>query len=437
MPAPNLPAAVERLRRAGQEHVVEHARRLPAARAEPFLLAAAAHPWEALVAAALAPPRAPSPALRPPVALTLKRQRSEGGLERRLAAAGEALIAAGRVATLLLAGGQGTRLGHDGPKGTFPFGPEPDRTLYRILGERVAAASRRAGMPVPLLVMTASDTEAATRDAFGRAGTWGLVPGQVRFLRQGELPVLDLEGRALLAAPGALALAPDGHGGAVEALVASGALADLVAAGVEVLTTFHVDNPLARPLDPVTIGWMTERRARAVGKAVRKATPREKVGVFARDLEGRTQVVEYSELPEEGAFEELSLGSIGLHAFSLAWLSKLVAEPGFALPLHRALKRVPALLPDGRTETPAAPNAWKLERFLFDLFPLAGRVEVHEVERAREFAPVKNAEGDDSPATARALVDAEVRRRLRAGGRPEPATPSLRPLEQEAGPESP
>jgi UDP-N-acetylglucosamine/UDP-N-acetylgalactosamine diphosphorylase len=253
-------------------------------------------------------------------------------------------------------------------------------------------------------------------------------------VRQGELPAVDDAGRALLAGPGRLALAPDGHGGLLDALHRGGALAWLAGRGVEVLTTAQVDNPLARPLDPVFLGWLAERRAVAGGKAVRRRDPGERVGVFARGVDGRLRVVEYSELPPDGA-PDLTMGNIAVHAFSLPWLSSLVADPGFALPFHRARKRVACLGTDGRVEEPAAPNATKLEQFLFDLLPLAPRAVVHEAVRAREFAPVKNAEGEDSPATARALVAAEVARWHRAAGRavPDPV-PALRPLEAD-GPE--
>jgi UDP-N-acetylglucosamine/UDP-N-acetylgalactosamine diphosphorylase len=250
----------------------------------------------------------------------------------------------------------------------------------------------------------------------------------VRILRQGTLPAVDEEGRALLTGPGSLALAPDGHGGALVALDRDGVLDDLAGRGIEVLTTFQVDNPLALPLDPVMLGWMVERRLEAVGKAVRRLAG-EKVGVFARDVEGRLHVVEYSEFPEGGMPDELVMGSIALHAFSVPWLRRLFGR-GLGLPLHLAHKKVPYLASDGRVVQPEAPNAWKFERFLFDVFPLAARAEVHEVLREREFAPVKNASGADSPATARALVEAEVRRWHEARGLPVPIPPALRPREQ-------
>jgi UDP-N-acetylglucosamine/UDP-N-acetylgalactosamine diphosphorylase len=423
-----LPALEARLVAAGQAHLLAHARTLSREVRAAFLEEAARVPWERVARALREPPPALPPELRPPEALTWRRQENEGGILRRLGADGETLLREGKVATALLAGGQGTRLGHAGPKGTFVLGPTPDRTLYAILCERVLAAGRRAGRPVPLVVMTGPDTDLPTRDAFVGAGHFGLDPGDVEFVRQGELPALDAEGRALLAAPGRLALSPDGHGGLVQAFEDAGTFHRLRSRGVEVLTTFQVDNPLGRPLDPVFLGWFLERRAVAAGKAVRKRDPAEKVGVFARDLDGRVRIVEYAEMPE-GGLPDLVLGSIALHAFSLPFLASLVAAPGFGLPFHKARKRVPHLGDDGRLVTPEVPNAVKLEQFLFDLLPLAPRVAIQEVDRRREFAPVKNATGEDSPETARAAVAAEIARWHREAGVPVPdPAPALRPL---------
>jgi UDP-N-acetylglucosamine/UDP-N-acetylgalactosamine diphosphorylase len=420
--------AATRLEAAGQGHLLGHAARLPPVARAAFLAEAAAVAWDRVARAFAgdAPPAPPT--LRPPDALTLRRQRNEPRFAARLAEAGLALLGDGRVAFLLLAGGQGTRLGHPGPKGTFVLGPTPDRTLFAILAERVAAAGRRAGRAAPLVVLVSRDTEAATRAAFADPGAWGVAAGDLRFVRQAELPALDFEGRALVAAEGRLATAPDGHGGAVEALRASGTLAWLSERGCDTLVTFQVDNPLGRPTDPVFLGWMRERGAVAGGKAVHKASPGEKVGVFARDVDGRLRVVEYSELPPGGA-PELVLGSIAVNAFSVPWLRSVVEAPGFALPYHRARKKVAHLDGAGRRVEPAEPNAVKFEQFLFDLFPIAPRTFVHEVDRRREFAPIKNADGEDSPATARAAVAAEVVRWHRDAGVPPPEDPLvLRPL---------
>jgi len=423
------PALEPALTAAGQTHLVAHAATLAGPTRAAFLDELGRVPWDRVARALTSQPVDVPPDLRPPEVLTARRQANEAGLVARLADLGHRLLAAGKVAAVLLAGGQGSRLGFAGPKGTFVLGPDPDRSLYAVLLERIAAAGRKAGRPVPLVVLVSRDTEAATRAHFEAIRHGGLDPALVRLVRQGELPALDDAGRALLAAPGRLALAPDGHGGLVDALQRAGVLDELAGRGVEALTTFQVDNALGRPLDPVFLGWMLDRHATVVGKAVRKAAPDEKVGVYGRGLDGRVRILEYSELPPGGA-PDLNLGSIAVHAFSLPWLRRLVADPAFALPWHRARKQVECLGPDGVVWTPATPNATKLEQFLFDLLPLAPRVAVHEVERAREFAPVKNATGADSPETARALVAAEIARWHRAAGRPVPdPAPSLRPLE--------
>lgn len=417
----------ERLEATGQAHLVRHAATLPAAARAEFGAEMLGIPWERLAAAFRAPPGMVPPDLRPPECLTWRRQQNEAGFTRRLAEQGRALLAGGRVATVLLAGGQGTRLGFPGPKGTFVLGPEPDRTLYAVLLERVVAAARAAGRPIPVVLLVSRATEEATRSALEGAGWYGLDPALVRVVRQGELPALDAEGRALLAAPGRLALSPDGHGGLVEALRVSGTFEWLADLGIECVTTHQVDNPLGRALDPVFLGWLLDRRAVAAGKAVCKRDPGEKVGMYARGIDGRVRIVEYSEI-DPGAAAELKLGSIAIHAFSLAWLRRRLEDPTFALPYHRARKKVPSWTAEAGLVVPETENAVKLEQFLFDLLPLAPRVAVHEVDRAREFAPIKNATGEDSPETCRATVAAEIARWHRVAGRPPPIVPSLRPL---------
>ena len=412
---------------AGQAHLVAHAQTLGPADRDAFLARAAAQPWDELRSVHAATPAGSQPALRPPAGLMWKRQLGVAGIRKRLADMGHRLIQAGRVGTLLLAGGEGSRLGFDGPKGNVVFGPDDDRTLYRILMERVLRASRTARRPLPVYILVSDRTQAATREAFDAAGYFGLARDQVRFLKQGLLPVLDAQGQALLAAPGQLAMAPDGHGGTHDVLRRSGALDELAAEGIDVLTTFQVDNPLGRPLDPVMLGWMLERKAQIVTKVVRKADPGERVGVLARDLEGHTHLVEYSELPEEGA-ADLLLGSIAIHAFSVPWLRDLLGT-GYLPPLHRAHKKVPYLDADGLLVQPDAPNAYKFERFLFDVFPQAPRVEVHEVPREWEFAPVKNATGVDSLTSSRQMVEAEVLRWHNARELPIQLPLALHPLE--------
>jgi UDP-N-acetylglucosamine/UDP-N-acetylgalactosamine diphosphorylase len=176
---------------------------------------------------------------------------------------------------------------------------------------------------------------------------------------------MGTDARALLEAPGVLATAPDGHGGAFEALARAGLLEEMRERGVDAICSFQVDNPLARPLDPVMLGWMVERRAQVVGKAVRKRSPDERVGVFARDLRGRHRIVEYTEIPDGGLPPDVDLGSIAVGAYGVAFLDDLWRQ-GLRLPLHRAKKKAPYLDRDGRRVEPAEPNAIKLERFVFE-----------------------------------------------------------------------
>ena len=180
------------------------------------------YPWETLVAGLHAQEGGTPPVLRPPMGLLWRRQQAEGGLRARLGRMGLDLLAQGKVATLLLAGGQGSRLGVKGPKGCVVFGPEADRTLYRIHAERIAGASERAGRPVPLLLLTSPATRAETEAAFADPRAYGLAADQVRVLEQGCLPALDPDGRALLSGPDRLALSPDGHGGVWQTLLGEG-----------------------------------------------------------------------------------------------------------------------------------------------------------------------------------------------------------------------
>jgi UDP-N-acetylglucosamine/UDP-N-acetylgalactosamine diphosphorylase len=331
--------------------------------------------------------------------------------------AGEAQLAAGRVAVLTVAGGQGTRLGFDGPKGAFPIGPVSDRSLFEVFAQRLRRLGDRHGRPVAWWILTSEATDAATRAFFAAHGHLGLDPARVRFLRQGSLPVLDAAGRALLAAPDRLATAPDGHGGAFAALLRSGALDELAERGVERIFYHHVDNPLVRVADPAFLGLHGERGAAMSCKAVAKTDPLEQMGFLCRRA-GRTEVVEYSEIPAEvagargpdGALR-FRWGSIGIHVIECDF-ARRVAE-GAPLPLHCAAKPVRALGPDGR---PATLDALKLERFVFDGLARAGVVAVMETRRQDEYSPVKNARGTASPATARRDLSAVYRRWLVEAG---------------------
>jgi UDP-N-acetylglucosamine/UDP-N-acetylgalactosamine diphosphorylase len=342
--------------------------------------------------------------------------------------AGEAALAAGRVAAFVVAGGQGSRLGFDGPKGRFPVGPVTNRSLFAYHAQRVLATSRRYGADAPYWVMTSEANHASTLAAFEEAEWFGLEREQVGFVTQGMLPAVDREGRLLLADKGSLFMSPDGHGGSLRALQRGGALDALERAGVQHLFYFQVDNPLAPVLDPVFLGHHLLASAEMSSKVVAKTDAHEKVGIVAR-LDGRVGVIEYSDLDPALATARdgqgrllFRAGNIAIHAFALPFVRRLVAQ-GVELPVHRADKVVPCLDADGRPIRPERPNAVKMEMFVFDALAHAARVVTQEVRREDEFAPVKNADGPDSPATARAALAAQGKRWMAAAGLPVPPGP--------------
>lgn len=338
----------------------------------------------------------------------------------RLAASmlGETALRAGEVGVILVAGGQGTRLGFDGPKGTYPLDPETHATLFEIHARKLLALQRRAGARIPLYVMTSPENDAPTRAFFDAHSCFGLDTADVKFFAQGMLPALTPDGQLVLEAPGRLFLGPDGHGGLLAALDRHGMLEDMQRRGLTTLFYFQVDNPLVEIADPVFVGMHLKRMADISVKVCAKRDPNEGLGVVVR-RNGRWGMVEYTELTEaqksarrpDGTLV-LQYGSVAIHIFTLEFLRH---EARIGLPLHRAHKKVPACNAQGRTIKPAQPNAYKFERFIFDVLPDAGEVLVLEFDREDEFAPVKNAEGPDSPATARAAMLAKLERaRLRA-----------------------
>ncbi|MEW4567495.1 UDPGP type 1 family protein [Tautonia sp. JC769] len=336
---------------------------------------------------------------------------SERVIRRRAAERGEAALAAGEVAAVLVAGGQGTRLGFDAPKGTYPIGPVSGASLFQMHAEKLVALGRRFGKPIPLYIMTSPENHEATTSFFAQHQQFGL--DHVRFFVQGQLPAVDAaSGKLLLAAKDSLALSPDGHGGTITALAArdhpdqASCLDDMSDRGIQTLFYFQVDNPLVQICDPAYLGLHLMAEADISFKVVEKQRPEEKVGVVVQ-VDGHAQVIEYSDLPTELAERrepdgglQLWAGSIAIHCFDRAFLERLVSGGG-QLPVHRALKKVPHLGDSGRRVEPEGPNAVKFETFIFDALPLADRWSIVETERAIEFEPLKNATGPDSPATVR------------------------------------
>ncbi len=414
----------DRACRAGQEHLFQFWDRLDSAGRTELLCHVAQVDFDLVSRLATGAEQAADSGrierpLEPAAFIPLAEAQSEHGQRARVL--GEEALRQGRVAVLVVAGGQGTRLGYPGPKGTLPIGALSRKSLYQLHAEKILATGRRYGRAIRWLVLTSEATHDSSREFFEKHRFFGLDPSLVQFLKQGMLPAISTDGRILMEAPGRLCLSPNGHGGVVEALGSRGVLSELEAEGVDLLYYFQVDNPLARIADPLFLGWHLAQDADMSLKIVRKLRPVEKVGVLV-SAGGRQRIVEYSELTSDEAEQRVSdgslrfkAGSIALHVFDRRFLERIAADPA-ALPYHRALKKVPYLDSRGRLVRPDEPNAIKFERFVFDALPHARRVVALEVAREEEFSPVKNAEGSESATTSQAAMMALHRSWLRSAG---------------------
>lgn len=338
-------------------------------------------------------------------------------------AAGEEAIRAGRVAAFTVAGGQGTRLGFDGPKGAFRISPVRNASLFQLFAEGLRGVERRFGRRPRWYVMTSPSNHVATLAFFEQQAWFGLRPDDVFFFPQAQMPAFHIDGRIALAERHRLALSPDGHGGSFWALARSGALADMRQRGIDVLSYFQVDNPLVRVIDPLFVGLHLGTQSEMSSKAVTKADDLERVGNFCL-ADGRLSIIEYSDLPEKLARSRFpdgrrrfDAGSIAVHLLSRVFVERLTdPASGVQLPWHRAVKKVAVVDEHGTVSAPAAPNVVKLEMFVFDAIPLAQNPLVLQTPRAEEFSPVKNADGIDSPATARRDMILRAARWLEAAG---------------------
>lgn len=362
------------------------------------------------------------------------------GSERAsFAEAGWAALKAGRVAVFVVAGGQGTRLGWAGPKGTYPVGPLTQKTLFQLFAEQVIALGERAGKPLDFYVLTSQLNRGETEAFFEEHGRFGLAADQLHYLVQANLPNVTLDGRLCLSEAGVLATSPNGHGGALLALRAGGALKRMAEKGQDLLFYWQVDNPLCAIADPVFLGAHLAAGAEASTKIVEKTDPDERVGLVAlRD--GKPGVVEYSEMTPEQQREQTPAGAlayragnIAVHLFGREFLEK-VSDPTFELPYHLARKKVAILNAAGQVEEPSEPNVVKFERFVFDVLPHAKNHVTLQVERAEEFEPLKNAEGSYSPETVKAAISARAQAWLERAGFEVPKGPSGEPVTCEISP---
>ena len=320
---------------------------------------------------------------------------------------GRELIAAGKVAAFVVAGGQGTRLGYKGPKGCLEATPVAHKSLFQVFAEQIFATGRGVGGSIPWYVMTSPENDTAVRAFFRAHHYFGLPEQDVFFLVQDTMPAISFNGKVLLESKDQLALSPNGHGGCISALHSSGALDDMASRDVELISYFHVDNPLVRCIDPLFLGLHDLQAAQMSAKSLPKRDPFEPLGNLCL-VDGKVTVIEYSDMPQEvatGTTEDghlhFSAGSIGVHVLSRSFVQQLTADDRRrCLPYHRADKCVPFVDERGEVINPAEPNAVKLEMFVFDALPLADKTVLLETERSEEFSPIKNTSGQDSLPTS-------------------------------------
>ena len=323
---------------------------------------------------------------------------------------GKELLEAGKVAALIVAGGQGSRLGFDGPKGSFPITPVKNKTLFQYFAESLKRAGEKYGSPIKWYIMTSTVNDAATKSFFEDNNYFGLDIDNIFFFTQGTMPAIGLDGKLLLGAKGSLALAPNGHGGTLLALHNSGALEDMKNNGVEYISYFQVDNPLVSVVNPLFLGLHYIQGSEISARALIKTGPFEKLGNFCI-VDDRLQIIEYSDMPDELAEKRDSdgrltfrAGSPAIHVLSREFVERLTAGGRLKLPWHRADKKVPYINSSGQLITPEEPNAVKLETFIFDAIPMAEKTTILEAKREHEFAPVKNPSGVDSAESCREML---------------------------------
>ena len=363
--------------------------------------------WEGLAARA-----------EPPAAFRLN-QVSDHESPETARNAGQRLLERGKVAAVLVAGGQGTRLGFPHPKGMYRIGPVSNRSLFQMHVDQLLAVAERYGIKIPLYLMTSPATHDETVDYFDAHGRFGLLPDDFHIFCQGTMPTIDQDGRLLLESKHRICVNPDGHGGMLAALNQSGCLAHAAEREIEQLFYFQVDNPLVSVCDPVLLGYHALAKSDMSTLVVSKKSPLDKVGNVV-SIDCRLQVIEYSDLSNMAAQKQdaeggllLWAGNIAVHAFRRDFLERAASSQD-ALPFHRAHKAVRHLDETGASVLPTAPNATKFERFIFDLMPFAANAIAVETSEKEGFAPLKNASGSttDTPEACRAAIVARARRWL-------------------------
>ena len=322
---------------------------------------------------------------------------------------GKEIIQSGQYAVVTMAGGQGTRLGHTGPKGTFKLDVYgKGKYIFEILADNLKEANEKYHTTIPWYIMTSKENNKQTVDFLEKNNYFGYNKEYITIFMQGELPLVDTEGKLLISKELKIKEASDGNGGTYSSLRESGCLAEMKEKGIKWVFIGGVDNVLLKMVDVTLLGIAIKKQVQIASKSVVKANPKEKVGVFCK-INGHPKIIEYAELPEKMAEERDSQGelkygesNIMCHLFTVEAIEKISKE---TLIYHRAFKKNSYIDETGKEVIPQEPNSFKFESFIFDAFEFFDDMALLRVKREEEFAPVKNKEGADSPKTAKDLYE--------------------------------
>ncbi len=316
---------------------------------------------------------------------------------------GENIIKNNEYAVVTMAGGQGSRLGHDGPKGTFDFGLENHKSIFEVLCDGLKEAYEKYNVYIPWYIMTSRQNNEDTINFFEKNNYFGYSKENIYFFKQGELPVLNDQGKLMLNKEGKINTAADGHGGIFVSMEKEKITENMKQRGIRWVFIGPVDNVLIKMVDPIFIGICQDKNVLAGGKSIIKAYPEERVGVFCKK-DGKPDVIEYTEISKEMAEMKNDKGElvyaeshINCNMFNIDIIEKISKNK---LPYHCAHKKIEYLNKEGQVVKPEEPNAYKFEAFIFDAFKMLDEMAIFRVKREEEFAPIKNAEGKDSPKTA-------------------------------------
>ena len=430
-------ALLKRLAKLGQEHVFKWRLELTEPQRAAFIAQLEAIDLGELAGLMRLPegisPHSDESQIVPPPYVKLPRTEKERRQAAAARSAGEDALRAGRIAIITVAGGQSARLRSDKPKGMISAAPITGKTPFQMHAEKILATSRRYGVVVPWAIMVSDATDNPTRVYFEQNRFFGLERENVIFFRQKTLPTLDFQRRLMLTEKDKIFQSPNGHGGTIRALWDEGVFAEFSRRGVQHVFYSQVDNPAVDIADPHFLGRHIQGQSEMSLKVMKRRNAEEKLGVLVMlaglavpgskaQTESNLRVIEYSDLPQELKYArdekgelKFPIGSPAIHIFDLQFLGRLARE-GVQFPYHIARKPRPCLDESGNQIWPKEPNGFKFEMFIFDALRWAANPTLVEMDRVEEFAPIKNAEGEDSPETCRRILSEKYARWLELAG---------------------